>query len=59
MVRENGSSVYQFKNESGEGSITMCEVFPGVTLSYNDFHMSYFESDFVPHLRLSKPLSSL
>lgn len=48
VVRENGCSVYQFKNESGEGSITMYEVFPGVTLSYNDFHMSYFESDFVP-----------
>ncbi|MDO4331325.1 MAG: AraC family transcriptional regulator [Eubacteriales bacterium] len=48
MVRENGCTIYQFKNESGEGSITMYEVFPGVTLSYNDFHMQYFESEFVP-----------
>lgn len=49
VVRENGCTVFQFKNESGEGSITMYEVFPGVTLSYNDFHMRYFESEFVPN----------
>lgn len=48
VVRENGCTIYRFKNESGEGSITMYEVFPGVTLSYNDFHMKYFESEFVP-----------
>lgn len=48
VIRENGCTVYQFQNESGEGSITMYDVFPGVTLAYNDFHMRYFESDFVP-----------
>ena len=39
--------VYQMKNQTGEGSITMYEVFPGVTLSYNDFHMGNFDSEFV------------
>ena len=26
--------------------MTVYEVFPGVTLSYNDFHMQYYESVF-------------
>lgn len=48
LAQSNGCAVYQLKNETGEGSITMYEVFPGVTLSYNDFHMQYFDSEYVP-----------
>lgn len=48
LAESNGCSVYQVKNESGEGTITSYEVFPGVSLGYNDFHMRYFESEFVP-----------
>lgn len=48
LAKSNGCSVYQFQNETGEGSITIYEVFPGVTLAYNDFHMQYFDSDFCP-----------
>ena len=43
---ENGCRVYRFQNESGKGTITVYEVFPGVTLSYNDFHMRYYDSEF-------------
>lgn len=48
LAQSNGCTVYQLKNETGEGTITMYEVFPGVTLAYNDFHMQYFDSEFVP-----------
>lgn len=48
LVESDGCRVYQLKGETGEGTITMYEVFPGVTLSYNDFHMSSFDSEFVP-----------
>lgn len=48
LAQSNGCTVYQLKNETGEGTITMYEVFPGVVLAYNDFHMQYFDSDFVP-----------
>lgn len=41
-------SVYRFENETGKGSITMYDVFPGVAISYNDFHMQYFQSQFKP-----------
>lgn len=46
--KSDGCTVYQLKNETGEGTITMYEVFPGVALAYNDFHMKYFDSEFVP-----------
>lgn len=40
--------VYQFRNETGDGMITIYEVFPGVTLAYNDFHMNYYNSEYQP-----------
>lgn len=48
LAESNGCSVYQFRNKTGEGTITFYEVFPGVTLAYNDFHMQYYHSDFNP-----------
>lgn len=48
LAESDGCSVYQFRNESGEGTITFYEVFPGVALAYNDFHMRYFDSSFRP-----------
>lgn len=48
IVQSGGCSVYQFRNETGEGTITIYEVFPGVALAYNDFHMQYFDSSFHP-----------
>lgn len=48
LAESDGCSVYQFRNETGEGTITFYEVFPGVTLAYNDFHMKYYNSEFKP-----------
>lgn len=48
LAESDGCSVYQAKNETGDGTITVYDVFPGVTLAYNDFHMRYFHSEFVP-----------
>lgn len=49
LAESDGCSVYQFRNETGEGTITLYEVFPGVTLAYNDFHMQYYNSEFRPN----------
>ena len=46
IIESNGCSVCQFRNETGEGTMTIYEVFPGVMLTFNDFHMQYYESDF-------------
>lgn len=48
FLGSDGCGVYQFRNETGEGTITIYEVFPGVALAYNDFHMRYYDSSFQP-----------
>lgn len=40
IVEREGCSVYKMKNDTGEGIVTRYEVFPGINLMYNDFHMS-------------------
>ena len=47
LAKSNGCSVYRLSNETGDGTITLYEVFPGVMVGYNDFHMQYYESDFM------------
>ncbi len=48
LPESGGCSVYQLKNETGEGVITFYDIFPGVMLSYNDFPMQYYDSLFQP-----------
>lgn len=48
LAETEGCGVYQFRNESGEGTLTIYEVFPGVALAYNDFHLRYYDSEFRP-----------
>lgn len=52
IAENNGCSVYQLRNETGEGTIIIYEVFPGVALSYNDFHTRYYDSEFKPDRNL-------
>ena len=47
LAEKDGCAVWQFRNESGEGTMTVYDVFPGVMLSFNDFHMARYESDYV------------
>jgi len=46
LAESNGCSVYRLQNETGEGTMTVYRVFPGVMLIYNDFHMNYCDSGF-------------
>lgn len=48
LAQSDECAVWQFRNESGDGTMTAYAVFPGVALNYNDFHMEYFDSGFVP-----------
>ena len=47
LAQSGGCSVWQFRSETGEGTMSVYEVFPGVALSFNDFHMECFESAYV------------
>ena len=52
LAESDGCAVWQFRNETGDGTMTAYEVFPGVMLSFNDFHMGRFESSYVADRRL-------
>ncbi len=52
LAQSDGCAVWQFRNETGDGTMTVYEVFPGVMLSFNDFHMGCFESTYVADRRL-------
>lgn len=52
LAQSDGCSVWQFCNETGEGTMTAYEVFPGVMLSFNDFHMERYHSGFMSDKRI-------
>ncbi|MGL4731388.1 MAG: helix-turn-helix domain-containing protein [Clostridium sp.] len=39
-IKSDNCKVYQIRNSTGEGIMTNFEIFPGVYLMFNDFHMS-------------------
>ena len=52
LAQSDGCAVWQFRNETGDGTMTTYEVFPGVMLAFNDFHMEHYECDFVADRRM-------
>ena len=52
LTQTGDASVWQFRNETDEGTMTTYELFPGVALSFNDFHMASFDSSFSTRQRL-------
>lgn len=52
LAQSDGCAVWQFRNETGDGTMTTYEVFPGVMLGFNDFHMEHYHSRYVPDRRI-------
>lgn len=52
LAQSDGCSVWQFRNDTGDGTMTTYDVCPGVMLCFNDFHMEYYNSSFVPDRRI-------
>ena len=52
LVQSDGCSVYQFRNDTGDGTMTCYEIFPGAMLSFNDFHVAHFDSAYVPGMNM-------
>ncbi|MBP1736315.1 MAG: transcriptional regulator [Oscillospiraceae bacterium] len=46
LAQSDGCCVYQMKNETGDGTMTVYDLFPGVMLAYNDYHMEHCLSEF-------------
>lgn len=40
LCRDDHCSVYQMKNETGDGTATCYQVYPGISVLYNDYHIS-------------------
>ena len=39
LCRDEACSVYQMRNETGDGVATFYPVYPGISVMYSDFHM--------------------
>lgn len=52
LAQSDGCTVWQFRNVTGDGTMTAYDIFPGVVLSFHDFHMGCFESSYVADRRL-------
>ena len=52
LAQSDGCSVWQFRNETGDGTMTAYDVFPGVILSFNDFHMERYLSGYKPDRKI-------
>ena len=52
LAQSDGCSVWQFRNDTGDGAMTTYDVCPGGMLCFNDFHMDYYNSRFVPDRRI-------
>ena len=46
LVEGGNCRVFQFHSGTGEGIMTQYDLFPGVSLMYNDFHMESYDSAF-------------
>ena len=44
VCEDDMCGVYQLKDDTGEGLMTVYQVFPGCMLIYNDFHMEQWNS---------------
>lgn len=52
LAHSDNCWVWQFRNETGDGTMTAYQVFPGVILSFNDFHMERYDCSFVSQGRM-------
>ena len=45
VVENDHCRVVQMMGGNGDGSMTQYDLYPGITLMYNDFHMEDYDSD--------------
>ncbi len=46
IIRDDNCVYLSMRNETGEGSMTCYDIFPGIVFMYCDYHMEYCESRF-------------
>ena len=59
LAQSDGCAVWQFRNETGDGTMTTYEVFPGVMLAFNDFHMERYRMQNSPESKAENPFTDV
>ena len=58
LAQSDGCAVWQFRNETGDGTMTTYEIFSGVMLAFNDFRMERYRMQNSPaRQRIRSPMS--
>lgn len=52
IKKDENCTIYKMKDATGEGTMTLYQVFPGIDLMYNDFHMQSCFSEFQPKVEM-------
>ena len=52
LAQSDGCAVWQFRNKTGDGTMTTYEIFSGVMPAFDDFHMERYECNFAADRRM-------
>ena len=55
LAQSDGCAVWQFRNETGDGTMTTYEIFSGVMLAFNDFRMERYRMQNSPESKAENP----
>ena len=59
LAQSDGCAVWQFRNETGDGTMTTYEIFSGVMLAFNDFHMERYRMQNSPESKAENPFTDV
>lgn len=59
LAQSDGCAVWQFRNETGDGTMTTYEIFSGVMLAFNDFHMEHYRMQNSPESKAENPITDV
>ena len=59
LAQSDGCAVWQFRNETGDGTMTTYEIFSGVMPAFNDFHMEHYRMQNSPESKAENPFTDV
>ena len=59
LAQSDGCAVWQFRNKTGDGTMTTYEIFSGVMLAFNDFHMERYRMQNSPESKAENPFTDV
>lgn len=59
LAQSDGCAVWQFRNETGDGTMTTYEIFSGVMPAFNDFRMERYRMQNSPESKAENPFTDV